>query len=60
MSKPSQVMQRYLFDGQTKELLAVAATKSESSSGMVYKDPGGIGYDKATEYIYGKMKDVSQ
>jgi hypothetical protein len=52
------VMERFLFDGQTKELLATA--HKENDSGIVFKHAGILGYDNVSGYIDQKMEDPSQ
>jgi hypothetical protein len=52
---------RYLYDGQTKELLAFAQIKDGRKSGRVFdlnhrtRSFGNDGFDDASEYIYAMM-----
>jgi hypothetical protein len=60
MTKPMTVMHRYLFDGQTKELLATTAIEKNVKSGIAYKNAGVAGFEKVNEYINEKMQDAGQ
>ena len=60
MTKPQEVMRRYLFDGQTKELLATSGVEKGTKSGIAYKVVGISGFEKVNEYINEKMQDSRQ
>ena len=49
-------MSRYLFDGQTGEMLAYAKLEKGVQTGMAFKKAG-IGFEEATKYIDETMKD---
>lgn len=49
-------LSRYLFDGQTEEILAYAKLENGAQTGMAFKRSG-IGFEEATKYIDETMKD---
>ena len=53
---PMTVFHRYLFDGQTHEMLASQSIEREKKSGIVYKQ-GIYGFDQTGEYIDKIMKE---
>jgi len=55
---PGQVCSRYLFDGQTKDMLASSKREKGRDSGSLY-DPNDImaGYDKANAMIDSRLAD---
>jgi hypothetical protein len=62
LDAPNPYHATYLYDGQTRELLAAATIKNDQKSGIVYvvpppgrTDDGGFGF--AVEYIRSKMDD---
>lgn len=60
LTQPNQTMEQYLFDGQTKEMLAVTKDDKGVKSGIVFKDAGILGFDAVDDYIGKKMADSSQ
>lgn len=56
--KPPDKLDRYLYDGQTAELLAFAGIEKGVKSGMIFKK-GSAGFEEASSYIDEKMKDDS-
>ncbi len=60
LRQPNQIMDQYLFDGQTKELLATTKDDNGVKSGMVFKEAGTLGFDAVNNYIEEKMADPSQ
>jgi hypothetical protein len=55
---------RYLYDGQTKEMLAHAARVNGKKEGQIFNNqpnpPGIAGYFEATEYIDQMMAEESE
>jgi len=60
LTQSNQIMEQYLFDGQTKEMLAVAKDDKGVKSGIVFKEAGILGFDAVNNYISKKMADTSQ
>jgi hypothetical protein len=64
LTKPNPYINRTLYDGQTKELLAFARTEKGVKSGMVFDRQGpstnptkNLGWEDASAYIDEKMLD---
>lgn len=53
---PMTVFHRYLYDGQTRDLLATQSIDHDKKSGIVYKQ-GIYGFDQTGEYIDKTMKE---
>jgi len=53
---PMTVFHRYLYDGQTRELLAMQSIDHDKKSGIVYKQ-GIYGFDQTGECIDKIMKE---
>jgi len=67
LKAPGFYLKRYLYDGQTQEMLAVSSNENGSKSGMVYEgahhkttDLSYAGYDDAEVYINAMMNDDRQ
>ena len=58
-TKPVEIMHRYLFDGQTKALLATTAIDKGAKSGIAY-NTGIVGFEQVSEYINEKMKGAQR
>lgn len=57
MTKQAEIMSRYLFDGQTREMLDYAKIEKGKQSGMSFKKEGITGFEEARSYIDETMKD---
>ena len=55
-TRPLDVMSKYLFDGQTGEMLAYAKVEKGTQSGMAFNKVG-MGFDEAVKYIDQTMND---
>ena len=58
VAKPPQLLARYLYDGQTREMLAYAKQEKGKWEGMVFdRQHQSTGWDEANAYINKMMAD---
>lgn len=57
LSKEPEVMSRYLYDGQTEEMLAFTTIEKGKERGMIFKKPG-TSFEEVGTFIDETMQDV--